>query len=123
MKCFKIISFFVLLVSFYSCKKNQIGGKATIKGVVMHHSKPIANAIIYIKYNATEFPGSNVSLYDSYINADNSGSFSVSIFKGSYYLYAIGNDLDIALPNDVKGGLSFSIRNNEHLVKNIAVTE
>lgn len=123
MNRFKIIVLFALLFSIYACKKNQVGGKATIKGVVLHHSKPIANALVYVKYNSTEFPGDNTTLYDSYVTADNSGNYSISVFKGSYYIYSVGKDYDIPLPNDVKGGLSFSIRNNEHLVKNIAVVE
>jgi len=123
MKQIKILLIFSLLVTIVACKKNKIGGKATVKGVVAHHEKAIPNAIVYIKYNATEFPGENAALYDSYVNADNAGNYSFSLYKGTYYLYAVGKDADIPLPNDVKGGLSFSIRFNQDLDKNIAVTE
>ena len=112
-----------LVFSFLSCKKNQLGGKSSLKGVVNHHGKAIANALVYIKFNATEFPGDDYKLYDTSVQADAEGNYSISFYKGSYYIYAKGNDLDIAYPHIVKGGFSISLRNNEKLVKNIAVTE
>ena len=47
----KIVLSIALIFSFQSCKKNQLGGKSSLKGVVNHHGKAIANAIIYIKFN------------------------------------------------------------------------
>jgi len=124
MKTFvKLMIIVSLLSSFISCKKNQTGGKATIKGTVKHHDKPIANAFVYIKFNSTEFPGSDYKSYDTYVEADASGNYTIPLYKGSYYLYAVGRDLDIPSPYEVVGGLSFSIRNKENLVKDIAVTE
>lgn len=122
----QIVAFFLILfltTSFYSCKKNKIGGKATLKGAVLHHNKLIPNAYVYIKYNTTEFPGDDYTLYDTYVQADASGNYSISFYKGTYYIYAYGFDTDIAAPNSVKGGLSISIRNRENLKKDIAVTE
>lgn len=122
----KIVSL-VLIISifsiFSSCKKNQTGGKASLKGTVKHHEKPIADAFVYIKFNSTEFPGDNYKNYDTYVEADASGNFTIPLYKGSYYIYAVGRDLDIPSPFEVKGGFSFSIRNKENLVKDIAVTE
>jgi hypothetical protein len=112
-----------LVFSFLSCKKNQLGGKSSLKGVVHHHGKAIANAIVYIKFNATEFPGDDYKLYDTSVQADAEGNYAISFYKGSYYVYAKGNDLDVSYPHLVKGGISISIRNNEKLVKNIAITE
>ena len=120
----QIVAFFLILsIPFYSCKKNRIGGKANLKGVVLHHSKPIPNAYVYIKYNTTEFPGDDYTLYDTYVQADSEGNYSIDFYKGSYYVFAYGYDLAIAAPYIVKGGLSISIRNREHLVKDIAITE
>lgn len=122
----KIVSL-VLIVSivsiFSSCKKNQTGGKASLKGTVKHHEKPIPDAFVYIKFNSTEFPGSDYKKYDTYVEADANGNYSIPLYKGSYYIYAVGRDLDIPSPFEVKGGFSFSIRNKENLVKDIAVTE
>lgn len=113
------ISFLV----FTNCKKNQLGGNASLKGSVIHHSKPIPNSKIYIKFNTTEFPGADSTIYDCYVQADANGNYTIPFYKGSYYVYAIGRDLDIAYPYLVKGGLSVSLRNREILNKNIAVTE
>lgn len=123
----KVITYsfiFLGLIAFFSCKKNQLGGKASVKGRVIHHSLPIANAIVYIKFNATEFPGDDISLYNTSVTADAQGNYEISNFyKGSYYLYSKGYDYTIASPYIVKGGISVSVRNGEHLTKDIAVTE
>jgi hypothetical protein len=108
---------------FYTCKKNELGGKSKVKGVVAHHGKPIPNAVVYIKFNTTEFPGENSSDYDTSVNADAEGNYSIDFYKGSYYLYAMGLDMAIAYPYKVKGGLSISLRNKEKLTKDIAVSE
>ena len=113
----------ILVLNISSCKKNQLGGKASVSGVVKHHAKPIADAYIYIKFNATEFPGDNYKLYDTYVKTDANGNYKISLYKGSYYLYATGYDLDIPSPYIVKGGISVSVRNKENLTKEIAITE
>jgi hypothetical protein len=112
-----------LLILSGSCKKNQTGGKATLKGVVKHHDKPIPDAYVYIKFNSSEFPGKEYTLYDTYVQADSYGNYSISFYKGTYYIFAVGRDLDIPPPYEVSGGLSVSLRNKENLVKDIAVTE
>lgn len=118
------LSFILLLLSItVSCKKNQVGGKATLKGVVEHHGVPIPNAVVYIKYNTTEFPGEDGTTYNTSVAADDQGNYSINFYKGSYYIYAVGLDMNIPYPYTVSGGMSFSIRNNENLTKNIAVTE
>lgn len=112
-----------VLISFNACKKNQLGGKATLKGVVNHHGEPIANAVVYIKYNSSEFPGSEPGDYDTSVSTDASGNYSINFYKGTYYIYAVGLDMDIPPPYKVSGGMSISIKNREHLTKDIAVTE
>ena len=117
-------SFFLLLLSItVSCKKNQVGGKATLKGVVEHHGVPIPNAVVYIKYNTTEFPGEDGTTYNTSVTADDQGNYSINFYKGSYYVCAVGLDMNIPYPYTVSGGMSLSIRNNENLTKDIAVTE
>jgi hypothetical protein len=113
----------IVSLIFFSCKKNQIGGNASVKGVVSHHGKPIADAYVYVKFNATDFPGDDYKLYNTYVQADANGNYSIALYKGSYYLYAKGYDLDIPSPYIVSGGLSVSVRNKENLSRNIAVTE
>ena len=118
------LSLVICLLTFVTaCKKNQLGGKATLKGVVAHHSKAIPNAVVYIKYGATEFAGNDGTTYDTSVNADAQGNYTIDFYKGSYYVYAVGLDMDIPYPHKVSGGLSISIRNKENLTKEIAVTE
>ena len=113
---------FVLSLTI-GCKKNQVGGKATLKGVVAHHGKAIPNAVVYIKYNTSEFPSSDGTTYNTSVTADDQGNYSIDFYKGTYYVYAVGLDMDIHYPYKVSGGMSISIRNREHLNKDIAVTE
>jgi hypothetical protein len=112
-----------LIFILFSCKKNQTGGNATVKGLVTHHGKAIPNAYVYIKFNATEFPGDDYKLYDTFVETDTDGNYSIALYKGGYYLYAKGYDVDIPSPYIVSGGLSVSVRNKENLSRDIAVTE
>ena len=91
--------------------------------MVNHHGKAIADAYVYIKFNTTEFPGEDYTNYNTFVKADANGNYSIPFYKGSYYLYAKGYDMDIPHPFEVKGGISVSLRNKENLTKDIAVTE
>ncbi len=109
---------------FISCKKNQLGGNATIKGVVKHHSKIIANAIVYIKFNAKDFPGEDVSVYDDKVQANAQGEFEIKCYKGNYYLYGNGIDSQVLVNGGkVIGGAPIKIRNKETVEITLAVTE
>lgn len=107
----------------FSCKKNELNGSSTIKGKVVHHSKAIGGARVFIKFNATEFPGSDTSNYDAKVLADANGLFNISCYKGNYYLFAYGQDLAIAPPYVVVGGVPVKIRKNETVELQVAVTE
>jgi hypothetical protein len=111
-----------LLFIFWSCKKNEAGGKAQIQGTVAHHSKVIGNALVYIKYGATEFPGKTYSDYDTYVKADAGGNYSFNCYKGDYFLYAVGID-SLAGPKQVDGGVPVHIRAKEVVKADIAVSE
>ncbi len=110
-----------MLVS--SCKKNQLGGSSYIKGKVSHHSKAIANAIIFIKFNTKEFPGKEIELYDHSLSSDINGEFSIACYKGYYYLYAVGTDDQFFRQISVNGGAPVNIRSNEIVEMNLAVSE
>jgi hypothetical protein len=119
-----ICLFLAMMVSLVGCKKNQLGGKSKVKGIVAHHGKPIADATVYIKFNATEFPGEDVSLYDASVKANQSGYYEVTNFyKGNYFLYAAGTDPAIAAPSVVKGGIAVSLRSREEKDIDIPVSE
>jgi hypothetical protein len=111
MKNIKYIFLIICALSFFSCKKNQLGGKSNIKGKVMHNEKPIPFAKIYIKFNTTDSPGTDVSVYDATMEADLNGNFLVeNIYRGDYYFYAVGQDNAIASPFIVKGGTYLKVK-------------
>ena len=121
---FTTILFFtaILSFSFSACKKEGTGGKSSVTGNVKHHTKLIPNAIVYIKYGATEFPGTDVSLYDDKVTADANAHYEFSgLQKGDYYLYGVG--YDDAILEQVSGGISIKLRRNEALTSDVPVTE
>lgn len=122
MKHFFLIT--ITIFSFFSCKKNELGGKSSIKGKVVHHSKAIANAIVYIKFDSKESAGTDVSKYDTKVNADINGNYEIpSLYKGDYYIYAVGEDFAIAPPYIVNGGIPVTLRTKESISIDIPVTE
>lgn len=126
MKNFKYIILIICALSFFACKKNQLGGKSNIKGKVQHHDKDIPFARVYIKFNAKDFPGEDISVYDTYIDADQNGSILIEhIYRGNYYFYAIGTDPSVSsLPNNVKGGVHLKVKMlKEHTGFIVPVTE
>jgi len=109
MKNFKYILLVVCALTFFGCKKNQLGGKSNIKGKVMHHDTPIPFARVYIKFNASEFPGADVNAYKPFIDADHNGNFLIEkIYHGQYYFYAVGTDATIS--QTVKGGIPLKVK-------------
>lgn len=113
----------ILSLAFFSCKKNELGGSSTISGKVMHHSKAIPGARVFIKFDAQEFPGADTSLYDAKTSADAEGNYSFSCYKGEYYVYASGKDPAVPPPSIVVGGAPAKLRKNENLKVDLAVTE
>jgi len=115
-----LFSVFLILIS---CEKNALGGKSRIEGKVVHHNKRIANARVFIKFNATEFPGKDTLVYDSKLSADENGNFTFSVYKGDYYVFGYGYDFAIPQPYLVEGGTGVKVRNNEKVDLTLAVTE
>ena len=115
---------FLFSIAFYGCKKNQLDGKATISGSVKHHEKIIANATIFIKFNASELPGVDTTLFDAKVRADASGNYTIKCYKGNYFLYGYGYDNQVTSNNGrVTGGSTVKMRSNEKATIDLAVTE
>ena len=113
MKNLKYIVLFIFALSLFGCKKNQLGGKSNIKGKVMYNNTTaVPFARVYIKYNAASFPGEDVSVYDTYIDADQNGNFLIShIYHGQYYFYGVGADPTTSISNNiVKGGIALKVK-------------
>lgn len=111
-----------MTIVFFSCKKNELDGKSTIKGKVVHHSKAISYATVFIKFNSKEFPGSDTTLYDAKVKADIDGNYLIKCYKGDYFLFGYGMDYAVSPPR-VIGGIPVKIRNNETVEADIAITE
>ncbi|MCS6990558.1 MAG: hypothetical protein NZL95_01695 [Chitinophagales bacterium] len=60
---------------------------------VVHHTWPVGGCKVYLKRNATQWPGRNPVAYDDSA-LTNAAGFCLfdSLFYGDYYLYAIGWD-------------------------------
>lgn len=115
----------VALITVSACKKEAgPDGNATITGHVKHHEDAIPNATVYIKYGATELPGTDPMDYDDEATASASDahySFN-GLKRGDYYLFAIG--FDSACVCEVIGGVSISIEEKDETVEtNVPVTE
>lgn len=123
--------FFALLLAITSmllnsCHKEGIGGKASISGLVKHHDALIPNATVYIKYGATEFPGVDVSIYDESVIADAKANYEfVNLYKGDYFIYGVGIDVNGGVANSfpVTGGISTKIKHNKAYNIDVPVTE
>ena len=112
----KILSVILVMAVISSCKKEGTGGKATITGYVKHHSAPIPNATVYIKYGAKESPGTDPSNYDANVTADTSAKYVFKdLAKGDYYLFSIG--YDSAISNTVYGGTGATIKKKTEAVQ------
>ena len=110
----------ILITSAY--KKEGIGGKSSVSGTVYHHTKPIPYTTVYIKYGATEFPGTDVTIYDDHTTADINANYAFhNLRMGNYYLYGVGYDNAIFLP--VTGGVGVKLKYDKSVSLDVPVTE
>ena len=112
----------ILQVSLCACYKEGNGGKSAVNGYVAHHNHRIPNAIVYIKYGAAEFPGTDVSKYDASVAADGNAHYEFKdLRKGDYYLYGVG--YDNAIMENVSGGIGIKLKYNKSITSDVPVTE
>ncbi len=88
---------------FIGCEKNSQhdeAGNIIVKGTnklivtAMHHTWAVGNVRVFLKKDATEFPGTDTTLYDLKTTADGSGvALFENLFQGNYFLYAKGFDV------------------------------
>ena len=121
-KIFLSCLFVIVIITTNSCYKEGTGGKSSIAGTVYHHDRPIPNCVVYIKYGAVEFPGTDVSKYDASVTADASAHYEFhDLRRGDYYLYGVG--FDNAGPFPVSGGIGIKLKYNKTLNTDVPVTE
>lgn len=119
----QLVAISLLILVFAACKKNKLGGDATIEGVVMHHSKIIPNASVFIKFDATDLPSTDTAAYDAKVRADQDGHFKFNVYKGNYFIYAFGYDYSILPPYHVVGGQAVKTRAKEKVTITLSVSE
>jgi hypothetical protein len=118
----KNIVVLTLLLALAACKKNKLGGDASISGKVVHHAKPIPFARVFIKFNEKDFPGTDTTKYDDHVTADSEGNFSIKCYRGDYYLFGYGSDNAITPPK-VVGGIPVKVHRKENVKTDVPVTE
>lgn len=105
-----------------SCKPEGLGGNSEIALFVKHHSAIIPNSAVYIKYGASESPGTAASDYDDVATTDANGHAHFhDLVKGDYYLFGVGYDSSIS--SVVTGGVPVKLKNGEEKEITVAVTE
>lgn len=111
-----------ILLALTSCRKEGIGGKSKVSGYVKHHGNIIPNAVVYIKYGATEFPGTDLSDYNFSFTTGSDAYYQFKdLRKGDYYLYSVGYDNSIA--QEVRGGIAIKLKYNKAITIDVPVTE
>ncbi len=119
-----VIILYVLISS--GCKKNSdtpqiIEGTLSLEVQVMHHSWNVPNIPLYLKKNATEFPGNDTSVYElkTYADSDGKGAFD-KLYPGKYYLFAQGYDYYFGA--DVVGSTAVNLTNSSSVNEPVHVT-
>ena len=126
------ILLFIGTMLFASCEKKEELNNQVVKGTnklivsVKHHTLSLQGINVYLKFNATEFPGTDTTLYDWVSISNNSGiAVFENLFEGNYFLYAKGLDTNISMQVIGASGAvlnSSTITNNEAYVT-LYVTE
>ena len=97
-----------------SCKKNGLGGQATIVVFMKHHGNIVKNHVkypdtVFIKFNATDLPGTTPDKFDTYFVGQEGDDHinCADLRPGKYYLFGVG--MDSTGPYRVKGGAAIRI--------------
>ena len=84
-------------IFFYSCEKETEqpvpAKKATLAVEVMHHQWTIPSIPVYLKKDATEFPGQDTTVYEIHSVTNQAGNVQFNgLVYGNYYLFVHGWD-------------------------------
>lgn len=113
----------LLLFLTLSCKKENtlkpISGNLQLKVRAMHHSWGVPYLPIYLKKNATEWPGNDTTAYDLKATADAEGNvIFTNLSLGNYYLFGSGYDPIFMMPVSGYSPVSLSTSNSADGVVN-----
>ncbi|MFZ9454079.1 MAG: hypothetical protein ACO27Q_02510 [Bacteroidia bacterium] len=120
---FKFILIASMLLFLNACKKNKLGGSASMQLQISHHGKSISKARVFIKCNASNFPGSDTLNYDAAFTCNEDGKVQIAVYPGQYYLWASGMDYSVPPPYIVNGGIPVTMRFNEQRNLQVPVSE
>ena len=126
--------FLLAAVLLVSCGKDDtsngpgpiLTGKNKLVVSVIHHTYAVAGVSVFLKNNATEFPGFDSTMYEWQATSDPSGiAVFENLFEGNYFLYAKGFDPFVGL--EVIGAapavLNSSTLTNNEIYVTLSVTE
>jgi hypothetical protein len=120
-KLLLIVGTTIAVIIFDACKAGP-GGKSSVSGTVYHHTRPITTCIVYIKYGATEFPGTDVSTYDASVKPDAKAHYEFDNLRmGNYFLYGVGYDSVVMAP--VSGGVGIKLKYDKASTTDVPITE
>ena len=90
----KFIFSFLILAFLTSCQREGLGGNNTIVVSPVYKTRPIKGATVYVRYGATDFPGSAPTDYDTNAHADSSSSTVkiTGLRKGDYFIFVSAYD-------------------------------
>jgi len=99
--CYKYIfhlTALVVITALHSCTKEQEGiqviGSLRLEITAKHHTWGVPYLPVYLKKNASVFPGEDTSLYEFSSTADNDGKVVFDkLHPGNYFLFTKGYDL------------------------------
>jgi hypothetical protein len=106
-----------------------LGGNVTIAAVLQHHGTTIPSTgayqdTVYLKFNTSDNPGADLSLYDTYFvgHAGEDHIHLEGLKCGNYYIYGVGFDNGIS--QRVTGGIPYSFtQTTGEIHLNVPVTE
>jgi hypothetical protein len=120
---FKLFIIAIIVLVLNACKKNKLGGSASMQLQIRHHGKSIAKARVFIKCNTNAFPGTDTLNYDAAFNCNEDGIVQIAVYPGQYYLWATGVDYSVPPPYLVNGGIPVTMRYNEQRNLLVPVSE
>lgn len=103
------ITILIILVLFYSCKKEAgYTGKAMVHVHVINGAVSVGNAQVKVKFNANSFPGASAPYEDTKLT-DYTGKVDFeNLSRGEYYFYSYFADTSGAV---YEGGSYLRINN------------
>ena len=130
----KKIFFALLLIGTFvytSCKKNGLGGDATIVVFMKHHGAIIRNHYgypdtVFVKFKSKDLPGTTPDKFSTYFVGEEGEDHihCKGLLPGDYFLYGVG--IDSTGPYRVTGGMAIKIKHKDRkkeIDTDLAVTE